>query len=130
MIPMFFLPPKGQKIQKLRVAQTIVVMDEPRVDVYSAKDSLPEIHRVNPETDSSDAALFLEIAKRIEAFTQSPLRVLSALVFNVVEYRRRGMVFNAAPSTDSKRMPQNSAETLSIQSCQERCSPLTRSPVG
>ena len=78
-------PRDGQQLEKPRVVQAVVVVDEGRVRVAVGEDAVPQVHRVDAEAHRADAALALQLPQGLEPFAERPLGVLPALVLDVVE---------------------------------------------
>ena len=62
-----------------------MVVDQAGVDVVVVEDPMPEIDRIDAETDRADAALALEFLHGGQPFGQGPLGVLPPLVLDIVD---------------------------------------------
>ena len=84
MIPIPLAWAIGRSSRDARVIQAVVVMDKAGVHIERRENSLPQIHRIDSETDATDSAFLLQFHHRLIAFREGPLRVFTSLVFDIV----------------------------------------------
>jgi hypothetical protein len=104
MIPIPFASAIGSSSVHSRVVQAVVIMDQAGIDVERRENSHPEIYRINSEADATYTPFPFQLQHRLIAFGESPLGVLTSLVFDIVDVNQIEIVSPQAFSTLVNRL--------------------------